>query len=103
MSKVSLIAKLPLKPGSKDTFLAAFAPMLDQVDAETGTELYLLNFQKDDENIAWIYELYTDDDAMAAHSSSDAMAALFGALGDVLDGAPELIPCLPHAGKGSGL
>ena len=37
---------------------------------------------------------------MATHSSSDAMAALIGALGDVLDGAPDMIVMTPHSGKG---
>ena len=100
MSKVSLIAKLPLQPGKRDAFVEAFTPMMRAVNDEAGTELYVLNFQDDDENVVWVYELYTDKDAMAAHSASSAMAELFGALGDLLAGAPDLIACTPHMAKG---
>ena len=100
MSKVSLIAKLPLKADKKDEFVEQFGGMIAAVNDEAGTEIYILNFEQANENIAWVYELYTDDAAMATHSSSDAMAALIGSLGDVLDGAPEMIVLTPHSGKG---
>ncbi len=100
MSKVSLIAKIPTKPGCRDDLVAAFGPMIDAVNEEAGTEVYILNLDDGDENVAWVYELYTDADAMGAHSSSEAMGALFGALGDLVDGAPELIMLTPVAGKG---
>ncbi|MEZ5167214.1 MAG: hypothetical protein R2695_12290 [Acidimicrobiales bacterium] len=50
--------------------------------------------------MAWIYELYTDAEAMGIHSSSEAMATLIGSMGDVLAGAPEMIVLDPHSGKG---
>lgn len=100
MSKVSLIAKLPTKPGKRDELVSAFGPMMEAVNDEAGTEIYILNLDNNDENVAWVYELYTDADAMGVHGGSDAMAALFGTLGDLLDGAPELIMTTPVAGKG---
>lgn len=100
MSKVSLIAKLPLKADKKADFLEKFDAMIAAVNDEPGTEIYILNFEQADENIAWIYELYTDADAMGVHSSSAAMADLIGAMGDILDGAPEMIMTTPHVGKG---
>ncbi|MEM9200049.1 MAG: putative quinol monooxygenase [Actinomycetota bacterium] len=101
MSKTALLAKLPIKPDAKDTFMDAFGAMLEAVEAEAGTELYILNWgKKDDENTAFIYELYSDKEALAVHSGSDAMQALMAALGDVMAGAPELIPLTPAVGKG---
>lgn len=101
MSKTAVLAKLPIKPDAKQTFTEAFGAMLDAVESENGTEIYILNWgQKDDENTAYIYELYTDGDALAVHSGSDAMKTLMGALGDVMAGAPELIMLTPAAGKG---
>ena len=68
---------------------------------DRGTEIYILNWgQNDDENTAYIYELYADGDALAVHSGSDAMKALMGALGGVMAGAPELVMLTPAAGKG---
>ena len=75
--------------------------MLEAVESEAGTEIYILNWgQNDDENTAYIYELYADGDALALHSGSDAMKALMGALGGVMAGAPELVMLTPAAGKG---
>ncbi|MGB0500496.1 MAG: putative quinol monooxygenase [Acidimicrobiales bacterium] len=99
MSKTAVLAKLPIKPDAKDTFLDAFGAMLDAVESEAGTEIYILNWgQNDDENTAYIYELYADGDALAVHSGSDAMKALMGALGGVMAGAPELVMLTPAVG-----
>lgn len=100
MSKVALIAKLPTKPGRRDDLVAAFAPMMEAVNAEAGTETYILNLDAGDDDLLWVYELYTDDAAMSAHGSSETMGELFAALGDLLGGAPELINLTPIAGKG---
>ena len=100
MPKTALIAKLPTQPGKRGDLVTAFQPMLDHVNSEAGTEVYILHLDDGDENVAWVYELYTDSDAMGAHGGSEAMQALFGALGDLLGGAPELITVTPVGGKG---
>ena len=74
--------------------------MCEQVDQEEGTEIYILNWDRKDENVAYIYELYTDKDALKSHGSSEAMQALQGALAGILAGAPELIMLTPDSGKG---
>ena len=76
MSKTAVLAKLD-KPDAKND-LHAFGAMIDAVNAEEGTEIILNWGHKDDENAAYIYELYTDGDALAVHSGSDAMKALMG-------------------------
>jgi len=100
MAKTSIIAKLTLKPGTRPELVEAFKPMFEAVNAEAGTEVYVLGLDDADENVAWVYELYTDADAMAAHSGSDAMAALFGAVGGLVAGAPEITVVRPTLAKG---
>ena len=100
MSKVSVIVKLPTQPGKRDELVAAFAPMMEQINEEAGTEIYILCLDNADEDVAWVYELYSDNDAMGAHSGSDTMATLIGALGDTLGGAPEFNMVTPVSGKG---
>lgn len=95
-----MIAKLPIKEGEKDAFVAAFAEMAAQVDQEDGTEIYILHWDRKDENIAYIYELYSDKDSLKAHGGTDAMKAFQGAIGGLLAGAPELIGLTPDSGKG---
>lgn len=75
MSKISLIVS-PLQPGKRDAFVEAFTPVTGAAKDEVGTELCLLNSQDDDENVAWVYELYTDADAEVS--------------------APEIIARTPH-------
>ncbi|MCQ3805671.1 MAG: putative quinol monooxygenase [Acidimicrobiaceae bacterium] len=100
MSKVSVIARIPLKPGTKGDLIAAFTPMLEQVNDEAGTEIYILCEDRADENVVWVYELYSDSEALDAHSSSDAMAALLGVVGGLVDGDPGFHILNPIAGKG---
>jgi quinol monooxygenase YgiN len=100
MTKVAVLAKLPINPDAKDAFVAAFAAMEAAVAEESGTEIYILNWDAADENLAYIYELYTESDALGVHSGSEAMKALMGALGGLLAGAPELIMLNPASGKG---
>ena len=100
MTKVSIIAKVTVKPGKRDELVAAFRPMFEAVAEEVGTEVYVLNLDERDDDVAWVYELYTDADAMGAHSGSDAMAAMFGALGPLVAGAPEINTAKPVLSEG---
>ena len=53
--------------------------------AEPGTEAYTANVSGGDEGVIWIYELYSDEAAPAAHSTSDAMRRFVTALLDVAE------------------
>jgi len=74
--------------------------MMQAVEDEPGTEVYVLNWDKKNENVAYMYEVYRDKAALAAHSESPAMAAFMARLGDLLGGAPELTIATPTAAKG---
>jgi quinol monooxygenase YgiN len=100
MSKPSFFAKLTAKPGKRDEVVAAFDKMLSAVADEAGTLVYSVHLDNADENALWIFELYTDDEAMAAHSSSAAMATLFGDISQLLGDGPLLVPTTSNGGKG---
>ncbi len=101
MSKPSMFVKLMAQPGKRDEVLAAFDRMLVAVAAEPGTEVYSVHLDDADENAVWIFEMYTDGDALAAHSSSEAMGNLFTELGPLLGSErPVLVATTAHAGKG---
>ena len=103
MSKIALLAKLPIHPGKRDEFVAAFSSMFPVVDGEPGTLAYVLHTDDQDENLVWVYELYADEEALATHSGSDGMKAAIGAFGALLAGRPELIRVTPVQGKGVDL
>lgn len=104
MSKVAVIAKITAASGKRADVIEQLKPMFPQAAAEAGTELYILHEDASDPDVLWMYELYTDHDALQVHSSSEAMGALIVALGGELMGAPpELIVLNPLQGKGAGI
>ncbi|HWC37177.1 MAG TPA: antibiotic biosynthesis monooxygenase family protein [Acidimicrobiales bacterium] len=99
MPKVAVLARVKAKEGRGQDLVAAFRPVLSQADKEPGTLLYVLHRAKDNPDLFWVSELYADDDAFAAHSGSEAMAAAAPALGDVI-AESELIIGEPVSAKG---
>ncbi len=75
MPQIAVAARVRVKDGRADEYLAAFAPLLDQVEQEPGTLLYLVQRSEDDPHVFWTSELYADEAAFAAHSGSNAHAA----------------------------
>ena len=82
MSKTAVLAKLPIKPDAKDTFRTRSAPCSRPSSPRRVPRSTSQPGSNDDENTAYIYELYADGDALAVHSGFD-MKALMGALGGV--------------------
>ena len=99
MPKVALLARFKAKEGKAEELIAAFGPVLEQARKEPGTLLYVLHRSKDDPGLFWVSELYADDDAFAAHSGSEAMAAATPALGELI-AESELIIGEPVSAKG---
>ena len=87
MAKVSAVAKLTVKPDKVDDFPAAWDDMFAHIAAnEPGTEHYVLHQSSKEPNVFFMTEIYSDQAAADAHSTSDAMAKLGGSLGDYIDG-----------------
>ena len=101
MSKPSMFVKLTAQPGQRDQVVAAFDRMLVSVAEEPGTEVYSIHLDDADEDVVWIFEMYADQDALATHSSSPAMATLITEIGPLLGGdAAVMSSTTAHAGKG---
>lgn len=100
MSKVAVIAKLVAQSGKRDDLETALKAALDTAAGEAGTLVYALHRDNKEGDVLWFYELYTDEDALKAHSSSDAFKALGPAIGSFLAGRPELHMLSPVGGKG---
>ena len=74
--------------------------MIEVADEETGLEIYSVHRVNDEPGTYWFFEVYTDDDAVAAHGKSDAMKAAMGAVAQHLSGRPEVTRMTPVAAKG---
>jgi quinol monooxygenase YgiN len=101
MSKPAVIAKITCQDGKRAEAVAAFGQMMDHVKAnEPGTLVYALHEDAKDPNVLYFYELYEDQDALAAHSGSEMMKNVGRGLRDITAGRPELIMLRPVAAKG---
>ncbi len=100
MSKVAVIAKIPAQPGKRDELVAALQAALDNAEGEADTLTYILHEDLADADVVWFYELYTDQDALVAHGTSDAFKAIGAALRPFAAGRPELTMLKPVGGKG---
>lgn len=100
MSTLLVLAKITAQEGKRADLIEALGPMLDHVETEEGTVHYVLCKDTGDEDVVWVYERYTDEAALAAHGSSDAMKAVGGSIGSLVAGPPEITVLAPVGGKG---
>jgi quinol monooxygenase YgiN len=100
MSHVVVVAKITAQEGKRPDVVAGMAPMLEHVETEEGTLIYVLNEDVKHDDVVWMYEVYTDQQAFEAHGRSDMMKAIGATIGPFLAGPPELIFLRPVGGKG---
>jgi quinol monooxygenase YgiN len=100
VSKVAVVAKLTAQPGKRDELAKGLQVMLDQVQSEAGTLLYILNADNAEADVLWFYELYTEQPALDLHMGSETYKGLGPVIGSLLAGRPELHFLSPLGGKG---
>lgn len=84
---VVVIATMTAKPDSVDAVRDACAAAVAAVHDEPGCQLYSLH----EANGTFVFvEQWADEDALKAHSTAPAIGTLFGAIGEHLDGAPDI-------------
>jgi len=91
MAHIAIVARVTVKEGKTDEYIAAFAPLLEQAGKEPGTLLYAVNRSKDDPRVFWTTEIYTDDAALGAHSSSEVHAAASSVFAELIAAADVLV------------
>lgn len=84
---VVVVATLTAKPESIDLVRDAAKTAIEAVHSEPGCELYSLH----EANGTFVFvEQWADEEALKTHSTAPAIGALFGAVGEHLDGAPDI-------------
>ena len=91
MSHVAIVARVTIKEGKADEYLAAFAPLLEQAEKEPGTLLYAVHRSKDEPHLFWTTEVYADHDAFAAYSASEVHAAASPVFTELIAAADVII------------
>ncbi|OBA99026.1 antibiotic biosynthesis monooxygenase [Mycobacteriaceae bacterium 1482268.1] len=85
---VVVVATLKAKSESVETVREAGKKALGAVHEEPGCDLYSLHEAEDGTFI--FVEQWADGEALQAHSKAPAVAEFFGAIGEHLDGAPDI-------------
>jgi quinol monooxygenase YgiN len=84
---VTVVATMKAKPESVDAVRDACTTAIEAVHGEPGCDLYSLH--EADGTFVFV-EQWADGDALQTHSKAPAVATMFGAIGDLLDGAPDI-------------
>jgi quinol monooxygenase YgiN len=84
---VVVVATMKAKPESVDTVRDACTRAIEAVHAEPGCQLYTL--QEADGTFVFV-EQWADADALKTHGTAPAVTAMFGEIGALLDGAPDI-------------
>jgi quinol monooxygenase YgiN len=85
---VVVVATMKAKPESVDAVREAGKKAVEAVHQEPGCDLYSLHEAQDGTFI--FVEQWADGDALKTHSGAPAVATFFGAVGELLDGAPDV-------------
>jgi quinol monooxygenase YgiN len=84
---VVVVATMTVKPESVDTVREILTRAVKDVHDEPGCQLYSLH----ESNDTFVFvEQWADADALQAHSTAPATAAMFKDAGDHLAGAPDI-------------
>jgi autoinducer 2-degrading protein len=97
--QIAVDARVRVKEGRVDEYLAALAPLLEQVEQEPGTLLYVVARSEDDPHVFWTSEVYADEAAFAAHRGGEAHAAATPVFAELIDEA-DVVKGEPVMGKG---
>ncbi len=95
-----MVAKLVAVDGRGADLGEVLGRLVTAAQAEEGTELYVLSQDASRPEAWFVFEVYTDHDALGVHGSSPTMAEVFGALDGMLAEPPELTLVNPVAAKG---
>jgi len=99
-NKVAVFARIPAQPGKRDELVKAMQAAIDNAHSEAGTLTYILHTDDKEPDAVFFYEIYTDQEALAAHGSSDFMKEFGKSMRDLAGGRPELQILKPVSGKG---
>jgi quinol monooxygenase YgiN len=89
---VVVVATMTAKPESVDAVREACKQAVEEVHDEPGCELYALH--EADGTFVFV-EQWADAEALKTHGSAPAVGRLFGTVGSLLDGAPEVKTLAP--------
>ncbi len=90
MAHVVIFTRLTARAGLRDTLLEQLERFGEIVRAEPGNEAFEVYAARDLPDVVVGYEVFRDDEALAAHRASDATVAMTERLPALLAAPPEI-------------
>jgi (4S)-4-hydroxy-5-phosphonooxypentane-2,3-dione isomerase len=91
VSQVAILARITLREGKTEQYLAALAPLLEQAQTEPGTLLYAVHRSAEDPQVFWTTEIWANEAAFAAHCATEVHAAAEPVFTDLIAAADVTI------------
>lgn len=88
---IAVIAKMPVKPESKDDAINEVKNLMAKVAEEEGTLHYTVNVAQGDPNTLVFMERYKDMDALGVHGSTPHFQEFMGKAMNFASGPPEIV------------
>jgi len=91
----ALLVRLNVVAGKRTELLDLLNTYADQIGEEPGTEVYTVLVDPDSEDIVWLFEVFSNEEAEILHRQSVGFTDLMHGLQNVLDGAPGILRMNP--------
>jgi quinol monooxygenase YgiN len=88
VARTIIFTRLVARPGNLDELLAALDELAVATRAEPGCEMFVVHPARDETDVVLGYEVFVDDDAVAAHRATDAVAHARAQLDELLAEPP---------------
>lgn len=93
--RIGMLVRVVAKEGMRPAMLELLNTYADGLASEAGTEVYLMSTDPQNADIVWLYEVFKDQAAQAAHQSSDGFVRLMETMPELLAEPPAILPMEP--------
>ena len=91
----ALLVRLNVLEGKRTELLDLLNTYADRIGEEPGTEVYTVLTDPDSQEIVWLFEVFTSEEAELEHRQTSGFADLMHGLQNVIDGAPGILRMNP--------
>jgi quinol monooxygenase YgiN len=90
VGRIVIFTRLTASPGQRAALRDALDQLAVSTRAEPGNEVFVVHEARDEPDVMLGYEVFRDDDALAAHRATDAVAQARAQLDDLLAEPPVI-------------
>jgi quinol monooxygenase YgiN len=90
MARTVIFTRLVARAGKLDELRKVLDDLAVATRAEPGCEQFVVHAARDESGVLLGYEVFADDDALAAHRATDAVAEARARLDELLDEPPTI-------------